>query len=119
MQVQHLVFSSAATTTNSIYAELPANYQLVGATVTQNGATVVGHAVNYKTLTISDNSGNTIATVNTVAGWTKGTPVDFTLSGPENAVLTAGQRLQIVASHAGGGAEVEAMVSLNLRAARG
>ncbi len=119
MQVQHLVFSSGATSTNKIYAELPASFRLVGATVTQNGASVAAHSANYKTLTIGDNAGNTIATVNTVAGWTQGTPVSFTLSGPSYAVLTAGQRLQIVASHTGTGAEVEAMVSLNLAAARG
>ena len=119
MQVQHLVFSSGATSTNSIFAELPASFQLKSATVTQNGASVGASGVNYKTLTISDNGGNTIATATTVAGWTPGVPVDFTLSVPSYAVLTAGQRFQIAATHTGAGAEVQAMVTLNLEAARG
>ena len=118
MATRRIVFSSAATATTKVYAEVPTSYELVGATVVQNGASVGASGSNYKTLTIGNNSDSTIATVNTVAGWTQGTPVDFTLSNPENAILTAGQRFSIIASHTGTGAEVECAVSLDLQPAR-
>ena len=57
-----------AAVNNTQYVEVPASYRLVGATVTQEGASVTAHAANYKILTLKDSSGNTIATANTVAG---------------------------------------------------
>ena len=118
MQAIPIVISAAAATDVDVYAEIPFPCELVSATITQTGASVAAHSTNYSTVTIGNNSDTTIATVTTVAGLTKGTPVSFTMSGPENAVLSAGQRFSIKKTHANSGAELQALVMLKVVKAR-
>ena len=102
------------------YFEVPASFELVGATVTQLGSTITADSTNYRTLIIGNNADAAIASVSMAAqNWTQGSPIDFSISNPENAVLTAGQRFSLTSTEAAGGKTVDCAVVINLRAARG